>query len=371
MKIFHLSDLHIGKIVHDYNMLEDQAFALEQVLNLVDQYRPDAVIIAGDVYDKSIPSAEAVKAFDRFLTRLSRKAVTVFIISGNHDSAERLNFASSLLTENAVYISGVFEGEMKKKTLKDAYGNVNFYLLPFIKPIDVRMHYHDETIENYNDAVRKVVENTQINPKERNLLVAHQFITGASQSDSEISVGTLDQVDDTIFDRFDYVALGHLHRPQRVGRDTIRYCGTPVAYSFSEAGDKKSVTMVTFGADKVPKLEFLQLKPLHEMLDLEGSMEEILKHEKTEAYTRVTLTDDAVIIDAIGKLKNIFPRLMTLGFKDRNTNSSNDITDAKIFTQKSELELFCDFYEEQTGSAMNEEDIRYMKTILQSLGGVC
>jgi exonuclease SbcD len=369
MKIFHLADLHIGKIVHEYNMLEDQAYVLEQVLKLADEQKPDAVIIAGDVYDKSVPSAEAVKAFDSFLTRLSHKKVNIFIISGNHDSPERLNFASSLLEENEVYIGSVFEGTVHKKTLKDAYGNVNFYLLPFIKPIDVRVYFKDEKIESYNDAVSKVIENTEINNGERNILIAHQFITGARQSDSEISVGTLDNVDYTIFKDFDYVALGHLHKPQHVGRNTIRYCGTPIAYSFSEASDRKSITMITFGKDKIPELEFLPLTPIREMLDLEGTMEEIMKHEKTEAYTRVTLTDDDVIIDAIGKLKNIFPRLMTLGFKDRYSNSANDLTSTKILTQKSELELFYDFYKEQTGSAMDEEDIRYMKSLMQSVGG--
>ncbi len=371
MKIFHLSDLHIGKMVHEYNMLEDQEYVLEQVLNLVDEYKPEVVIIAGDVYDKSIPSAEAVKAFDKFLTRLSNKKVAIFIVSGNHDSSERLNFASSLLTSNNVYLKGTFNEHIMKKTLTDEHGNVNFFLLPFIKPIDVREFYKEDKIESYHDAVKKVIEATEINTAERNIIVAHQFITGAIQSESEINVGALDNVDYTVFDDYDYVALGHLHRPQRVGRDTVRYCGTPVAYSFSEAKDVKSVTMITFGADKVPELTFLPLKPLHEMLDLKGTMEEIMKHARTEAYTRITLTDDDVIIDAIAKLKNIFPNLMTIRFKDRNTNASSGVQSAEIIAKKSELDLFCDFYEDQMGSKMNEDDIDYITQIIKSIGGGC
>ena len=245
MKIIHLSDLHLGKRVHEFSMLDDQRYILKQILEHVAEEHPDVVILAGDIYDKPVPPAEAVQLFDQFLCGFAEQGVEVMIISGNHDSAERIAFGGKLMEHSGVHVSPVYDGDVKPVELEDAYGIVQFFLLPFIKPIHVRRCYAEEEIESYTDAMRTAISHMERNADARQVLVTHQFVTGAERSDSEeISVGGTDNVDVTVFDGFDYVALGHIHRPQRIMRDTVRYCGTPLKYSFSEAGHEKSLTVV-------------------------------------------------------------------------------------------------------------------------------
>ena len=266
MKIIHLSDLHLGKRVHEFSMLDDQRYILKQILEHVAEEHPDAVILAGDIYDKPVPPAEAVQLFDQFLCGLAEQGVEVMIISGNHDSAERIAFGGKLMEHSGVHVSPVYDGDVKPVELEDEYGIVQFFLLPFIKPIHVRRCYAEEEIESYTDAMRTAISHMERNADARQVLVTHQFVTGAERSDSEeISVGGTDNVDVTVFDGFDYVALGHIHRPQRIMRDTVRYCGTPLKYSFSEAGHEKSLTVVELEEKGKVSIRRIPLTPKHDM----------------------------------------------------------------------------------------------------------
>ena len=248
MKLIHLSDLHLGKRVNEYSMVEDQKYILKEILRIIDEVSCDGVIIAGDVYDKSVPSAEAVTLFDDFLCDLADRHLRVFVISGNHDSAERMSFGARLIDAAGIHISPAYNGHTAPITLTDEYGKINIYMLPFVKPVNVRKFFEDEIIETYTDAMRVAVSNMSINTEERNILVTHQFVTGATRTESEeISVGGTDNVDVSVFDGFDYVALGHIHSPQSCSEARVRYSGTPLKYSFSEAKDEKSVTVITLG----------------------------------------------------------------------------------------------------------------------------
>lgn len=262
MKLIHLSDLHIGKRVNEISMIEDQEYILLQILQIIDDEKADAILIAGDVYDKSVPSAEAVVLFDDFLCRLAKRHVPVLIISGNHDSQERLAFGNRLLELGGIHISPVYDGTVQSVTLSDEHGEVIFWLLPFIKPTHVKRFYPEAGIESYTDACRVAIEKMSVDVTQRNVLVTHQFVTGASfdpEGSEEISVGGSDNVDASVFESFDYVALGHIHGPQNIGSNRIRYSGTPLKYSLSEAAHHKSVTVVNLG----PKGELeLQLRPL-------------------------------------------------------------------------------------------------------------
>ena len=311
MKLLHLSDLHLGKRVNEYSMLEDQAYILEQILTIVDTEQPDGVLLAGDIYDKAVPGTEAVQMFDDFLCRLSARAVQVFAISGNHDSSERVAFGARLMEKSGVYLSPVYDGKVTSVTMEDAYGKVTIYLLPFLKPSHVRRYYEEEEIETYTQALRVALKGLPVNPMERNILLTHQFVTGASRSDSEeISVGGTDQVDLDVLEGFDYVALGHLHNPQNVGSETVRYCGTPLKYSFSEAQHSKSVTVVELREKGERLIRIIPLIPRRDLREIKGSYMELTAKSNyagtnVEDYLHITLTDEEDIPDAIGKLRVI------------------------------------------------------------------
>ena len=276
MKFIHLSDLHIGKRVNEFSMLEDQKYILEKILETAEAEAADGVILAGDLYDKPVPPAEAVRVMDAFLTRLAEMGMPVFAVSGNHDSAERVAFGAQLFSGRGVYVSPVYDGKVEYISLRDSFGEVRVYLLPFVKPAVVRHVFEEEEIDSYQDAVRAAVEHMEVDPAVRNVLVAHQFVTGAARCESEeILVGGLDNVDAAVFDRFDYVALGHIHSPQHVGRETVRYCGTPLKYSFSEAGQEKSVTVVELGDKGDVGIRKIPLKPLRDMRRIRGSYMEV------------------------------------------------------------------------------------------------
>ena len=312
MKLIHLSDLHLGKRVNEFSMLEDQRYILSEILHLVDQEQPDGVLIAGDVYDKSVPSGEAVTLLDDFLVALSRRNLQVFLISGNHDSPERLAFGGRLMAGSGIHVAPVYQGRVDPIPLEDQYGPVNIYLLPFLKPTQVRRWFPDREIATYTDALAAAVEAMGVDTTGRNVLVAHQFVTGATRCDSEdISVGGTDNVDASVFAPFDYVALGHIHGPQRVGRDTVRYCGTPLKYSFSEARQQKSLTLVELGDKGDISIRTLPLTPLHDLVELRGSYEELTLrsfYEHTsyrQDYVHITLTDEEDIPDAVGNWRVI------------------------------------------------------------------
>lgn len=373
MKLIHLSDLHIGKRVNDFSMLDEQEYILTRIINIVDEQKPDAVIIAGDVYDKSVPAAEAVSLFDDFLVRLSKRTLTVFVISGNHDSAERIAFGSRLMTGSGVYMSPVYRRSIKPVTLTDDYGEVDFYMLPFIKPVHVRLELPDREINSYSDAVGAAIEEMGVDTSKRNVIITHQLVTGAARCESEdISVGGTDNVDASVFDPFDYVALGHIHRPQSITRETIRYCGTPLKYSFSESGDEKSVTVVELKEKGSVEISTVPLTPLHDMRELRGTYDELTlraNYENTpkDDYLRITLTDENDIPDVMGKLQIIYKNLMRVDYDNTRTRRNEIITGAEDVSEKSPLELFSEFYSQQNNQPMTEEQKNYMAELIENV----
>lgn len=372
MKCIHLSDLHIGKRVNEFSMLEDQKYILNEILKIIDEEKPDAVLIAGDVYDRSVPSGEAVQLFDEFLVNLAERELEVFVISGNHDSPERLAFGSKLMEKSGVHLSEVYGGEVKPVVLQDGFGKVNIYMLPFIKPANVKRFYPEEEIVSYTDALKIAVERMEINCEERNIIITHQFVTGASRSESEeISVGGTDNVDAAVFDGFDYVALGHIHRPQNMGGERIRYCGTPLKYSFSEAGHQKSVTVAELKRKGDLSVREIPLVPLRDMKEIKGMYEDITlkgyydKTSLTEDYLHITLTDEEDVPDAIGKLRIIYKNLMKLDYDNTRTRSGGYIDVEASVEAKTPIELFSDFYEAQNGKPMSDKQQEYMNELIE------
>lgn len=373
MKFIHLSDLHLGKRVNEFSMMEDQEYILKKILNVIDDERPDGVLIAGDIYDKSMPSAEAVQLFDDFLYGLSKRRLKVFVISGNHDSPERIAFGARLMKGSGVHLSPVYEGKVTGVVMQDEYGTVHIYMLPFIKPSHVRRFYPEKEISSYTDAVEAALSGVPEHPEERNILITHQFVTGASRSESEeISVGGSDNVDAAVFDAFDYVALGHIHGSQNVGRETIRYCGTPLKYSFSEANHEKSVTVVEMKEKGNISVRTIPLLPRHDLREIKGLYMELTarsyyENMEKDDYLHITLTDEEDIPDAIGKLRVIYPNLMKLDYDNRRTRASIQLEGAGLVRTKSPLELFAEFYEKQNNQLMNEEQQAFAGKLIQSI----
>ncbi|MBH1940422.1 exonuclease SbcCD subunit D [Mobilitalea sibirica] len=378
MKFLHTSDLHIGKRVNEFSMLEDQEYILEQILNIVDEHKPEGILIAGDIYDKGIPGVEAVTLFDRFLTRLHKKGLAVFMVSGNHDSSERIDFGGRIMEENRIHIAGTYQGKLDRVTLSDEYGLLYIYLMPFVKPAIVRRYYPE--VETYQEAVEAILNHEEIDNSKRNILIAHQFITSGEtrpeQCDSEnISIGGLDNIDASVFEAFDYVALGHLHGPQRIGRDTIRYAGSPLKYSFSEAQQIKSVTLVTIAQKTEVTYEKLPLVPLRDMREIKGPMEaltdpKIYSQANTLDYIHATLTDEEDIYDPIGKLRSVYPNIMRLDFENRKTLWNVDAKMAATdLEQKNDMELFEEFFEVQNNVPMSVEQKEIMQNLLEEMEG--
>lgn len=373
MKLIHLSDLHLGKRVNEFSMTEDQAYIIKKILEVIKEEEPDGVLIAGDIYDKPVPSIEAVALFDDFLKQLARAKTPVFLISGNHDSAERLAFASELIELSGIHIAPAYNGTVKPIPLKDAYGTVNIYLLPFIKPAHVRSRFPEESIESYTEAVRTAISHMDIPEGERNILVTHQFVTGAMRSDSEdISVGGSDNVDASVFDAFDYVALGHIHGPQSVGRESVRYCGTPLKYSFSEAGHQKSVTILELKEKGNVRIRTADLVPLHDLRKLKGTYEELTNRKnyegtRTDDYLHITLTDEEDVLDAVGKLRVIYPNLMKLDYDNRRTRENREITGGEEVEARTPMELIREFYEKQNNQPMNERQTAFIGDLIEKI----
>lgn len=362
MKLLHLSDLHIGKRVNKFSMIEDQKYILKQILEIIDLERPDAVLIAGDIYDRSIPSEEAVELFDWFLVRLVQRKTEVFAVSGNHDSAERISFAHKIMDACSVHFSPVYEKDHASYTLHEGMEDeVHIHLLPFIKPANVRAKYPEETIESYTGAAASAIRHMDIDTEKVNVLIAHQFVTGAQRCDSEeISVGGLDNVDADVFADFDYVALGHLHGPQRISRDTIRYAGSPLKYSFSEEKQHKSVTVVEAASKGNVTVREVELKPLRDMVTIKGTFNELMAkeyYEKTtlqDDYVRVILTDEEDIPDAMTKLRIIYRNVMELKYDNMRTRNNISLRQLEEIENLSPQKLFSDFYSMMNGQEMSE-----------------
>ena len=365
MKIIHLSDLHIGKRVNEFSMIEDQEYILTKIINIIDGESPEAVIIAGDVYDKPVPSAEAVQLFDDFLVRLAKRKKQVFIISGNHDSAERIAFGSRLMDKSGIHLSPVYDGTVEPVGIEDEFGTVSFYMLPFIKPANVRRFFEDEEILSYTDAVRTSISHMEIDRKNRNVLITHQFVTGASRCESEdISVGGTDNVDAAVFEAFDYVALGHIHGPQSVGKETVRYCGTPLKYSFSEKDHEKSVTVVELKAKGDITVRTVPLEARHDLREIRGTYDELTLRKNyegtaTDDYLHIILTDEEDVPDAVGRLRVVYPNLMKLDYDNTRTRTSSYIENNVMIEKKTEMELFAELYEKQNGKSMSEEQMKF------------
>lgn len=376
MKLLHIADLHIGKRVNEYSMLDDQRYILEQIINTANEEKTAGILIAGDIYDKSLPPAEAVELLDDFLTKLIQAGQAVFMISGNHDSPERIGFGSRIMENNQLFIGGTFEGRLNKVTLQDEHGAVNVYMLPFIKPAMLRPFYEEQP-DSYDKAVKLVISHTDINTKERNIILAHQFVINGVQeperSDSEsISVGGMDHVEANTFEEFDYVALGHLHRPQSISKDTVRYAGSPLKYSFSEALHKKSVTILELGEKGNLNIYTKPLTPLRDLREIKGPIEELLRLGKEDGsaatdYMHVTLTDEEEIYDAIGQLRQVYPNLMILDFE----NSRNGqivygyLAATEEISKKTPLELFDEFYQLQNNIELTKEQRDVIEKVME------
>ena len=370
MRFLHLADLHIGKRVNGFSMIEDQKFVFEQVYNVIENEKIDGIIMAGDIYDKPVPSAEAVKLFDEMLTRLVSINLPIFVISGNHDSAERIGFGSDILSAAKVYMSRVYNGNLQKIELEDDYGKINVYLLPFIKPATVKNIYKEAEIKDYDDALEYVLSQEKIDETKRNVIVSHQFVTGAMRSKSEeVSVGGLDNVSVENYEAFDYVALGHIHRAQQMGRESARYAGTLLKYSFSEEKHNKSMTIVDLKEKGNIEIKEIPVKPLHDLKTIKGKFskitsEEFYKELKKEDYYRAVLTDEDDILNAIGKLKSIYPNLMSMEYDNTRTRSYSVVDNVETGETKSPLDYFEEFFEKQNGRKMSEKQRNYLLEIL-------
>lgn len=372
MKLIHLSDLHLGKRLNEYSLVEDQEYILQKILEVVDAEQPNGVIIAGDVYDKAIPSAEAVAMFDGFLVELSRRVADVFVISGNHDSPERIAFGSRIMNAVGIHLSPVYDGTVAPITLTDEYGPLNVYLLPFVKPAHVRRFAEDAEIASYTDAIRYAIEKMNVDTTQRNLLVTHQFVTGARRSESEeISVGGTDNVDVEVFEPFDYVALGHIHSPQTCGREAVRYCGTPLKYSFSEARDQKAVSVVELREKGIVIHRSIPLLPLRDMREIRGTYDELMLRSFYEGttlpndYVHVTLTDETDIPDVVSKMRVVYKKLMRLDYDNLRTRSSTTILSDVRAETKTPMELFADLYLLQNNQEMSEEQKAFLATLME------
>ena len=370
MKLIHLGDLHIGKRVNEFSMLEDQEFILARILSVIEDEQPDGVLLAGDIYDKTVPSAEAVALFDRFLVRLARLGPAVFMISGNHDSPERIAFGGRLMEQSRVYVSPIFDGHIKSVLLKEGTRQVRIYLLPFVKPAQVR-HYLDESVTDYNQAMEACIREMQVNPEEINILVAHQFVTGALRCESEeLSVGGTDNVDFEVFEPFDYVALGHLHGPQQVGRETIRYAGSPLKYSFSERNQVKSVTVVEIERKGRIGVRQVPLTPRRDLREIRGTYAELTMRDNyagtnVEDYLRVILTDENDVMDALAKLRIIYPNIMRLEYDNTRTRTNSVLLADEAVQEKSRLELLDELYEIQNGVPLSEAQRKYAEDVFE------
>lgn len=373
MKFVHLSDLHLGKRVNEFSMIEDQKYILAEILDIIAKEQVDGVVIAGDIYDKTVPSEEAVQLLDWFLTKLAKLEVDTYVISGNHDSSVKLSFASDLIDRSGIHIAPVYNGVVKPYELMDSYGKVNLYLLPFIKPANVRSIFPEEGISNYTDACIVAINHMNINPEERNILVAHQYVMGAIKGESEeVSIGGLDQVDASVFELFDYVALGHLHGPQNVGKPTIRYCGTPLKYSFSEEKQVKSVTIIQLGKKGDVDVREVELTPVRDLRTIRGTFEELTAKEYYETkncndYLHIVLTDEEDILDAVNRLRVIYPYLMKLSYDNCRTRQSRDIAVSEEIAQKSPMDLFEEFYELQNNQTMNDEQQKLLTGLVEEI----
>ena len=366
MKFAHISDLHLGKRIHQFSMIEDQKYILEKIVEIVKEEKVDGILLAGDIYDKIYPSAEAVALFDSFLVHLAKEEIRIFVISGNHDSPERIAFLGELTKKAGVHLSQVYNGKIDAIDMEDEFGKVHIYLLPFIKPVHVRHFFPEEKILNYTDAMEVVIRNMNLNTEDRNILVAHQFVTGAGRSESEeISVGGLDNVEVDVFGDFDYVALGHIHRPQNMGSCKVRYSGTPLKYSFSEWQDEKSITIIQLGEKENLDIKVIPLIPRQDMVKIRGTFLEVMNPVnfpklEVNSYLHITLLDEMDIPDAFNRLTSVYPNLMQMEYDNLRTRERRNLQVRKEVARISPLDIFAGLYETMNNQPMSEVQQEYL-----------
>ena len=379
MKFLHLGDLHLGKTLFDFDLVEDQRYILDQILCIAEKESVDAVLIAGDVYDKYFPSEAATKLLDYLLMKLAQKEIKVFMVSGNHDSDDRLNYGSTLFASNQIFISAVFDGTLHRQSFAEEDTKINIYMLPFVKASQVRHYFPDEKIESYDDAVQTIIRNTDINKSNKNILVAHQFVSGkgedpalaGSESVGTQSVGLVEKIGYDCFNDFDYVALGHIHSPQKVGREEIRYAGSPLKYSLSEANNEKSVSLITVSAEERVKIELVPLKPMRNVRHIKGTLKELLDKKNVKApedFIYATLTDEDIINDAMGIFQQVYPNTVRIDYDNSHTREIEQVDISKIAENKSFPELIGDFYRLMYGCEITEEEMDVMRTAAREAG---
>lgn len=380
MKILHLADLHLGKILQEQSLLEDQEYMLKEIIKIIKEEKVESVLITGDVYDRSVPPAEAVNLLDDFLKTLIKELkIKVFIIAGNHDSKDRLGFGSKIFEDEGLYIESKYNGNLRKVELQDKYGKINVYMLPFVKPVEVKQFLEEELENNYNTAIHKIIEKEKINMKERNIIMVHQFVTAGTvepeRTESEVlSLGGIENVDVSNFECFDYVAIGHVHRPQKIGRDTARYAGTMLKYSFSEINHNKTVPIIEIREKENIDINLIELEPLRDMREIKGPIEELIKKENYETgnvndYIKAIITNEEPVYDAIGQIRRIYPNTLKLEIRNSKTAGSTEKQTLNIenIKKKSELELFCDFYKSQNNVDLNENETEIIKNIISEV----
>ena len=380
MKLLHLADLHLGKILQEQSLIEDQEYMLNQIIKLIKKENVETVLISGDVYDRSVPPAEAVNLLDSFLKTLIKELkIKVFIIAGNHDSKDRLGFGSKIFEDEGLYIESKYTGNLRKVELQDEYGKLNIYMLPFVKPVEVKQFFEDDLENNYNIAINKIIGKEEINKRERNIILVHQFVTAGTiepeRTESEVlSLGGIENVDVSNFNDFDYVAIGHVHRPQKIGRDTARYAGTMLKYSFSEINHNKTVSIIEIKEKGDININLVQLNPLRDMREIKGPLEELIKPENYECgntndYIKAVITNEEPVYDAIGQIRRIYPN--TLKLEIRNSKTISNVEEQNInlenIKKKTELELFADFYKSQNNVELDERQTEIIKNIISEV----
>lgn len=373
MRFLHMADLHLGKRINGFSMIEDQKYMLKEILNIIDGHKVEVVLMAGDIYDKPVPTEDSVTLLNSFLNSLVERSIKVFIISGNHDSAQRIGFGADIMSSGGVYFSKTFDGVPEKIVMKDKYGKINIFMLPFIKPAYVRNVYPDAEITSYDEAMEYVINKTKINIKERNILIAHQYVRGGTKCESEDApIGGIDEVGADNFKKFDYVALGHLHGPQHIGRETVRYSGTMLKYSFSEVNHKKSALIFDMKEKGIIEINKVPLHPMRDMREIKGEYNEIAsksfyKNMNVEDYLHVTLTDEEEKLNAIGLLRTIYPNIMKLDYDNKRTREKRDISGVLAVENKTPKELFAQLFELQNNQPMSKEQEKFVNDLIENV----
>lgn len=375
MKIAHISDLHLGKSLYNYSLIEDQDYILDQITGILVEKKVEVLIIAGDVYDKNVAPEAGLKVLRKFLNRLVEAEIKVLIISGNHDSAERLTFGAEFMTEKGIYFSKVYDGTIEPVTFEDDFGPVNFYLLPFVKPSTVQHYYEDKTISTYEDAVRCAVEHMNVNYSERNVAIAHQNIMNAERCESEeIIIGFQDAVSDEVFKDFDYTALGHIHKQQKIGKHNVMFSGTPLKYSTSEFTHKKVMPLITLGEKGKVDIELIPLEPKRDLRQITGTLDEIMKASKEdpnnhEDFIDVILTNENEVMDAMATLRTVYPNVLKITYDNKASRAAEKIERLGAVDKKNPLEIFEAFYKSRIGEDMDDQKKEYIHSLIEKIWG--